>query len=150
MTSSNGVESSYRSQRAEIAEAIEAADNALDHLRAADDALDSAGRWGLFDMFAGGMITSMVKHGKLNDAQSEIEAARDAVRHLARELEDVDGSQGLNVDMGGFLTFADIFFDNMFVDMMVQSKISQTKAELARAIGQIEALRAHLSRLLRP
>ena len=43
----------------EIREAIDAADNALDHLRSARRYLDSAGNWGLLDMFGGGLISGL-------------------------------------------------------------------------------------------
>ena len=41
----------------EIREAIDAADNALDHLYSARKYLDSAGNWGLLDMLGGGQIS---------------------------------------------------------------------------------------------
>ncbi len=48
--------------RVEIQEAIDAADRALEDLERAKKSLGSAKGWGLFDMFAGGFISSMIKH----------------------------------------------------------------------------------------
>ncbi len=56
----------------EIREAIDAADNALLHLRSARKYLDSASNWGLLDMFGGNLITGLVKHSKMGNAEREI------------------------------------------------------------------------------
>ena len=45
----------------EVIEAIDAADNALNHLRSARRYLDSAGNWGLLDMFGGGLMKNIKK-----------------------------------------------------------------------------------------
>ena len=51
----------------EYNEAIEAADVALAHLYRAQELLGSAGNWGLFDIFAGGAISSYIKRSKSAD-----------------------------------------------------------------------------------
>ena len=62
----------------EIREAIDAADAALKHLGNAADMLDDAGRWGIVDMLGGGLITTLLKHRKISDAQDEIDEAKRA------------------------------------------------------------------------
>ena len=47
-------------------EAIDAGNKALESLRTAKENLDSAHNWGLFDMFAGGLISSLAKRSKMN------------------------------------------------------------------------------------
>ena len=131
----------------EISEAIQAANEALEHLEAAERELDSAGRWGMFDMFAGGMLSSFVKHSRLGTAQDEIDAAKRALKRFARELRDVDESGGLNVEVGGFLGFADIFMDNIVADWLVQAKIDAAKRQVAEAIEQVTRVRDSLCRL---
>ena len=59
--------------RREVNEAIAAADDALDHLKRARQCLNSAGNWGLLDLFGGNMITGLFKHGKMASAEREIE-----------------------------------------------------------------------------
>ena len=44
-------------------EAIRLVAGAQDDLEEAQEKLSSARNWGLFDIFAGGLITSLVKHG---------------------------------------------------------------------------------------
>ena len=38
--------------------------------------LNSAGNWGLVDIFGGDLISGLMKHGKMNKAEREIEEAR--------------------------------------------------------------------------
>lgn len=136
-----------KSRDAEIREAITAANEALDHLRAADDELDSARKWGLFDLFLGNVLTSVVKHGRLGTAQSEIDAAKASLRRFSRELRDVDEDAGLNVEVGGFLEFCDIFLDNVIADWFVQDRIEEARRQVAEAIRQVEYARDQLCRL---
>lgn len=49
-------------------EAIDAGNKALESLRTAKENLDSAHNWGLFDMFAGGLISSLAKRSKMKQA----------------------------------------------------------------------------------
>ena len=128
----------------ERAEAIEAADAALEHLNRSYELLSSASSWGMFDIFAGGFFTSMVKRSKLKEAEDELQAARSAISAFVRELGDVEEGAGLHIDTSSFLSFADVFFDNAFVDMYIQGQIEESKAQVAHAIEAIEAIRDRL------
>lgn len=136
-----------RDRAGEIREAIAAADVALDHLEAAANQLDRAGSWGIADMLGGGFLSTLMKHRRMDDADEELEAARDAVRAFARELADVDRSLDLDLDTGGFLGFADYFFDGIIADWMVQSKIDKAKSQVERAVREIVAVRNQLVRM---
>lgn len=57
----------------EIREAVQAGQRALISLNDAERYLDSAGGWGLWDMFGGGFLSSMIKHSKMDDAQRSME-----------------------------------------------------------------------------
>ena len=138
------------SQQIEIAEALSAVDDALEHLDAAYGKLKSAGNWGLFDMFGGGGLVTLIKHSKMDAAQRELEASQTAIARLARELQDVEGLASLGPDVGGFLTFADFLFDNPFVDMYVQAKISEARGRVEQAISECEVVRERLLALQRP
>ena len=56
----------YDMRTREIQEAIDAADNALDHLERAKRMLSSASGWGLFDTLGGGFISGLIKHSKIS------------------------------------------------------------------------------------
>ena len=131
----------------EVREAIGAADAALKHLGNAADMLDDAGRWGIVDMIGGGLITTLLKHRKISDAQDEIDETKRALRIFVKELDDVDEATGLNVELGSGLQFADIFFDGVLADWIAQNKIDRAKQQVADAMRQVYAVRSQLERM---
>lgn len=132
----------------EIHEAIAAADDALYALERAQKSLGSAGNWGIFDMLGGGFLTSIFKHGKLNQAQKELEEARAALHRFSSELADVDRSVDLRLNIGEFLRFADFFFDGFIADWMVQSKIRDAERQVKQAIYKVDNIRRQLWSML--
>ena len=130
-------------ERKEINEAIQAADDAIIHLESARRCLNSAGNWGLLDMFGGNVITGLFKHGKMASAEREIDNARYALQRFSKELRDVSGFSEIHINE--FLTFADFFFDGFIVDIWVQSKISDAKRQCDEAIRQVKSIRAQLA-----
>lgn len=132
----------------EIHEAINAADDALIALRNAEKSLSSAGNWGIWDMLGGGMISTFFKHDKINRAQEELEEARNRLRIFRNELADLGSTADFDLDVGGFLRFADYFFDDFFSDWMVQSKIRKGQQQVHQAIRQVEDIRAGLWKML--
>mgnify|MGYP003379011799 CR=1 FL=1 len=114
-------------QEIEIDEALGAVEDALGCLDAAARDLKSAGNWGWFDIFGGGFLTSMLKHGKMETAQRHLSAAQTALGRLA-----------------------DWLFDNAFMDAMVQQRIIESQNRVAQAIAQCEQVRDQLLALKRP
>ena len=119
-------------------EAIAAGERALTSLRAAREELRSAGNWGLVDLFGGGMISGLVKHSKMGNAQRYMEQAKLDLQSFSRELQDVNMTHNLNLNVGDFLTFADFFFDGLIADWLVQDRINETKNQVEDAIRQVE------------
>ena len=142
----NFKERTFLNNYREIQEAVAAGERALDSLRAAEKSLNSAGGWGLFDMFGGGMFSTMIKQSKINDARGELEAARYALRSFEKELQDVSRAVDLRIDLGSFLSFADFFFDNFFVDWMVQDRINKARDQVRDAIWKVENVMRELER----
>ena len=52
----------------------------------------------------------------------------------------------LNIETGDFLSFADWFFDNFFVDWMVQDKINKARDQVRDAILKVENVMRELER----
>ena len=121
----------------EIDEAIRAGERALDSLREAKNQLNSARNWGIYDMIGGGLISSMIKHSKIDQANEWMDQANRDLRCFAKELRDVD-EDGLYVQAGSMASTLDIFFDNVFSDFIVQNRINEARAEIDRMIGRIE------------
>ena len=130
-------------ERREIQEAIAAADEALYHLESAQKYLGSAGNWGLLELFGGGMITGLVKHSKMGNAEREVQEAKFALQKFSKELRDVNGYSSIHID--DFLTFADFVFDGFLADVLVQSKISEAKRQCEDAIRRVRAIRQELN-----
>ena len=126
--------------RREIQEAIYAGERALSSLGAAQANLNSAKNWGILDLFGGGFITDMFKHSKMGNAASCMEEAKRDLQIFERELRDVNVSMNLRMEIGGFLTFADFFFDGLVADYLVQSKIADARAQVDEAIHRVESL----------
>lgn len=130
----------------EIREAIEAGERALRSLQEAKNSLGSARNWGLLDLFGGRSISGLVKHMKIGDAKGSLNRAKADLDRFSRELSDVRDLQGLNIEIGDFLTFADFFFDGFLADIMVQSKIRQAQDQIDDAIYRVENLLERLKR----
>lgn len=119
----------------EVREARAAGIRALNSLRRAQEYLNSARNWGIWDILGGGMISSLMKHSKLNDAQRCIDQARYDLDDFRRELMDINVP---DVQIDGFLGFADFFFDGLFADFMVQSRINESRERLEEACRRVE------------
>lgn len=126
--------------RMEIMEAVTAGERALRSLYAAQEKLNSAGNWGILDLFGGGFLTGMIKHSKIGDASVHIETARNDLQIFQRELKDVDVPMNIRMEIGGFLSFADFFFDGFIADYLVQSKIADARNQVDDAIQRVESL----------
>ena len=122
----------------EIREAIEAGERALVSLRDARASLGSARNWGLFDLLGGRSISGLVKHVKIDSARQSLNRAKADLNRFSKELSDVRDLQGLNIEIGDFLTFADFFFDGFLADIVVQSKIRQAQERIDDAIYRVE------------
>ena len=128
----------------EIQEAILAAEKTLEYLTIAERDLKSAKNWGFFDMAGGGFVTTMFKRGKMDHAETALSNARDSMKNLRKELADVDEVLEVDLEIDDFISFADFFFDNVFVDWMVQSKINIALAQVREGIRKLEEVRREL------
>ncbi|MDO5121730.1 MAG: hypothetical protein Q4D46_06570, partial [Erysipelotrichaceae bacterium] len=126
-----------------------AGDDAIYYLEGAMEKLNSAGNWGIADILGGGMIISAVKRSRMREAQREMEKAKQAMMRFSREVADVDRSMNTDLDLDGFMGFADFFFDSFFIDMMVQSKINDAKRQIQAALEQVEEVCDILDAMLR-
>ncbi len=130
----------------EVNEALAACDEVLYHLEQADSYLDSAGNWGIVDILGGGMISTFAKHSKMDRAEQEIQNAKNAIRILKKELQDVGKLEHIELNTDDFLSFADFFFDGLVADWLVQSRIRKAKEQIHLAISQVQNLKLQLNR----
>ena len=121
----------------EINEAVTAGERALDSLKTAKSKLDSARAWGIYDILGGGLISSVIKHGQIDNANEWMEQANHDLRKFAKELRDVPGEY-LHVQTGDLISMLDIFCDNFFSDIMVQERINDARNRIDQVIDQVQ------------
>ena len=114
----------------------------------AQSSLDSAEGWGTWDLFGGVLIADLAKHSHLDEAQGSIERLQSQLRQFKTELADVTIYADMQVNVDGFLRFADYFFDGLFADWAVLDKISQSQSQVQRTKGQIESVLSRLDSML--
>ena len=131
----------------EVNEAIQAAGQALRSLQQAKESLKSAGNWGIWDMLGGGLISTFVKHSKMEDVERLVQQARSDLKRLQKELMDVDTVAEFHIETGDFLSFADYFFDGLIADWLVQSRINEAKRQVDSAIQKVEEVLRRLRAL---
>ena len=86
----------------------------------------------------GGIITHMAKHGHLDDAQANIMALQGMLRKFKTELADINIQANMQVNVDGFLRFADYFFDGLFADWAVGDRISESQSSVMSVRYKIE------------
>ena len=131
----------------QVSEAINLTNQILGYVEQAERSLSSARNWGFFDVLGGGFIPDLIKHSKLNRARD----AMDSVNYLMQRLQQVLGSIQLPADyrmqIGNFSTFADFFFDGVFADVYMVSKIMQSLDEVRNLKHKLYDLKARLEGL---
>jgi chromosome segregation ATPase len=124
---------------AEMREAHQAGRAAHDLLAHASSLLGSAGSWSTWDAFGGGgLLTDMMKYDKVNQATEALRRADGALTRFSRELADValPSVQGVQVDQ--LMRTFDVWFDNIFSDLAVRSRIQDAGQRVSGAIVQVE------------
>lgn len=126
-----------QSRDKELQEALDAGNAAYDTACQVLSSLDSAEGWGTFDLLGGGLLSDIAKHSHLDEAQRSVEYLQHQLRCFKTELADVSVSADMQVNIDGFLGFADFFFDGLFADWAVMDKISQSKMRVMDTRDQI-------------
>lgn len=99
-------------------------------------------------MLGGGLISDLIKHSKMEEASKSMEEAKYHLQRFRKELSDVNGNFNLQLNVGGFLSFADFFFDGFVADYLVQSKISEARRQVDDAIAKVSRILEDLKRAL--
>ena len=128
----------------EIKEAVTAGSRALSTVKSILSSLDSAEGWGTWDMFGGGLVSDLAKHSHLDEAQSKVLKLQGELRRFKTELADVTLQADMQVNVDGFLRFADYFFDGLFADWAVMSKIKKSQSSVTNTKSQIESVLSKL------
>ena len=136
------------SQKKELREAISAGNSARSTAESVLSSLDSAEGWGTWDLLGGGLLADMAKHSHLDEAQGAIERLQSQLRRFKTELADVTIHADMQVNVDGFLRFADYFFDGLFADWAVMDKISQSQSQVQSTKSQIDSVLSRLNSMM--
>lgn len=119
----------------EIHEAIDAGKQAFNKLTDAGSQLQDAKSYSTWDTFlGGGFIATALKHDKLEETNSYLHEAQMALQRFQNELLDIKEMRQntLEVHTDGFVMFTDYFFDNIFTDWSIHSKITTAIDQILR------------------
>ena len=140
----------------ELSEAIRAGKDVISSLDGILASLESAKNWGTWDMLGGGLISTIAKHNRIDDARDGIHEVQARLGSFERELADVGDRIQLGIDIGEFETFADYFFDSLIFDWAVQSKINESlertlnaKNVLTGVLKELETLEGNVQNELK-
>jgi len=117
----------------EINEALIAGKEVINALEEIKKALNSASGWGTWDLLGGGLFSDLMKHSKLDEAERKIRDLQYLLNKYNRELKDINMHININLDISSTLKFFDFFFDNIFSDLMVHSKIQRALEQINNA-----------------
>jgi len=138
-----------RSMLREIDEACDAGNKANRALDAALDKLGAAEGLSTWDtFFGGGLLVSALKYSEINDSDDLVHRAQRALRHFETELMDVQNAatESFTVNKNDIFTFTDLFFDNIFSDWMIHSRITDAKSKLNDVLQDVRKIQDRLAR----
>ncbi len=138
---------SCKGKRKEIDEAIAAGNNVVRSINRVSESLHSAENWGTWDLLGGGLISDMAKHSRIDDARAEAGQVSVLLNRFRTELADVKVTSNIHIEIDGFTKFADFFFDGLIADWVVQSKIHDSQASVAKVEREVHNVMAKLSEL---
>lgn len=132
----------------ELREAVHAGKIALRELERAEGLLRSARNWGVYDMLGGGIISTAIKHSRIDEARSALRSAEAALKRFRTELKDVARDIPADVKPDLFLTVGDYLFDGLIFDWIVQGKIDDGLDKTRRQMSRVRHAVIDLERAL--
>jgi hypothetical protein len=133
----------------EIAEAVQAARVAADDLALVRDGLRNASGWSTYDtFFGGGVLSSAMKHSRLDATAFAAARADRSLAVLRTELADLPNvaPTAPQLSVGNLTRFVDVWFDNIFTDLAVRGRIKQAEQNVARCLALVDDVRTRLER----
>lgn len=112
----------------EYREAIAAGETARTAISKTLKHLDSAKGWSTYDtFFGGGLIATAMKHDAIDASERKMHELQSALERFSRELADVKGVvNGLHIERGSLIQFADYFLDDIFSEWTMHGRINDS------------------------
>lgn len=129
--------------RPQTDQALAAGREAHRYAQAALEALRRAKGWGIYDLLGGGLVSGLIKHGKMDDAQRQINGLRQALARFHQAADGLRIYSNASAELSGFWCAADLLWDGPFSDFMALRQISEAQRSLERTDSQLlQAIRA--------
>ncbi len=128
----------------QVNQALNLTNQLIAELDQAERQLSSARNWGFLDVLGGGLITDLIKHSKLNNAKIAMDRVNYLLQELRRVLGGISMAGDYSMNVSGFATFADFFFDSGIVDVYMTAKIMSSLNEVRRLKDRCYDLKAKL------
>lgn len=109
--------------------------------------LDSAAGWGTWDILGGGMLATMAQawtYERCAKRGFPSPTGHKPLPHRAGRR--CPSSRVPDLQVGEFTSFADYFFDGLFVDLYIQDKIGTARRSAEETAAQVEDLLSQLRR----
>ena len=137
-----------KAREKEIKEAERAGRAAKNQVEYVLEKLNSAKRWGVYDVVGGGLMSDLIKYQRVDDAQAGIERLQILLSRFRTELADVGPAASVEgVNAGAGLRFADYFFDGIVFDWMALSRIQDARDRMERLRRQLLQILEKLNRM---
>lgn len=120
-----------------INEAIKLGEIAIASLNEVQSYLSTASGWGIFDIFKGKTITTMIKRSNLKKAKNQAKKADLAIRKFNNIMIDLDKKPSVGFRYKNTFFLAD-YFDNKLFDSVIQMQILNNKRNCDAAIKQLK------------
>ncbi len=127
--------------RKETLEAFEMGRSTMQHLVELSNHLKKAKDWGRWDMASSkGGVSKMMKHSAIESARRLLPQTQHLLNAFKKELTDVYGRQNyeVNLNMDDLSNFANVFFNNLISDWIVQKKINNALANVVSVADYVK------------
>ncbi|WP_438446203.1 hypothetical protein [Gorillibacterium sp. sgz5001074] len=112
--------------------------------------LESAEGWGTWDLLGGGLLSTSMKHSRIDDCIAQLHNTQHRLMRFQEELRDVQLVYAAEtLDLGGLLRFSDYFFDGFLVDLAVQGRIKDALAQLRDQMSRLAVMLQRLEEEVR-
>lgn len=131
-------------QLKELKEAISVGETVRKNLTSAENDLESAANWGTYDMLGGGMVSTHIKHNRIDEAMNHIYEAQNGLARFENELHDVGETLPSHLKISGVLKFSDYFFDGLISDWLVQGEIRDMLDQVQNKLSEVDHILGEL------
>lgn len=130
-----------------ILDAIELADEVLQALNEAGNTVNEGNRTSLFDIFSKSFYSSVTKNLALEDADFQIQTAKDSVSQLNRILKGISKSRYIKMNSEKLASLLDMYTNDDFINMITHMKIGKMGKNINKTTKDVINTRHKLEKI---